>query len=357
MDNVINGLEKAKEILFDLEKSIEEVSQIWIELRTLNPDFEEVSEAEWENKSSRFWLHGATKVRECNALEEWLYTHVPLSNTAKSKAIKYYDAWDESIQENESCLDVSAGDIFKPRGTENLHEYILRLAQNVEKNGWVAKKNKRALSAFLSHLRKLKPSEEIAFVEHIFPKEMKLHYNSLIRLIKPQVQPIPQEIAGQILKTFAEEVMRGRANACLKNAEALALCWLCLISSRLRLPITLECIHSMSIESIVIKKGVTYIKMPTIFGPQKVQISVKISKYLQAINNISSPNPRKKFLSSDLHDLRRSLKSAIKKSKISSNFGKITFLTFMTTPHIFGKNIRPGKPVINQSKLSPSMPE
>lgn len=353
MNKTIAGLDKAKEILLSLENSIEECRQDWIEMRTLNPNFEQLSDEAWEKRFSRSWLHGATEVRECNALEEWLYASISSSDFAISKAKISYQAWGDFIREKGTYADFSMEDLLGPEPMEQLDMYIYRLVRHVQKNGWGTKKNKGALKSFLSYLRKSKPSEEVAFIEHIFPKKGKLHFNSLIRLIKPQVYPIPEEVAGEITKTLAEGVIRGRANAQLKKAEALALCWLCVISSRLRLPITLESIHAISINSIVLEKGISYIKMPYLFGPLKVQISDRIAEYLQAINDIPSPLPSKNIFSSDLHDLRRPLRSAIKKAKPPLELGKITFLTFMSQPHHFGKNSYPGRSFIRKSQTVP----
>ena len=45
---VINDLEKAREILLDLENAIEKAGQICLGIRVLNPDFEQASEKEWK---------------------------------------------------------------------------------------------------------------------------------------------------------------------------------------------------------------------------------------------------------------------------------------------------------------------
>ena len=338
-----NLLSNAKEILTDLQNDIDGLQKIWAEIRENNPNFEEVSEENWEVRNAQCWLHGATNVNERNELEKWLNFELPLSATAKTKAKIFYHQWTEHILEEGVYADFYEEDLISPDDQENLYDYICKLADQVEQNGWGKKKNKQAIKSFLSYLRKEIPLREIAFLEHIFPEKMDLHNNSIIRLVKPQVFPISEIVAAQIIKTLIEDILHGRKNAQFKKAEALALCWLCLTSSRIRLPKTLESIHSIKISALTTKEEVTTAKIPTIFNAKKLQISQKVANYLKAIANIPSTTPRNTILQSGLHDLRRSLTLIIKKADIPSDLGSITFLTFMSYPHHADKLFRSEK--------------
>lgn len=111
----------------------------------------------------------------------------------------------------------------------------------------------------------------------------------------------------------------------------------------MRLPKTLEGIHSIKVSALTNEQEVPKIKIPTIFNPRKLQISQKVSNYLKAIADIPSASPRKTILQSSLHDLRRSLKIIIKKADLPSDIGEITFLTFMSYPHHADKCFRSKK--------------
>jgi hypothetical protein len=80
-------LKKVKEILSDLEREVTKKPFPW--------------------RPSRYWLHGATEFLECNQVEKWLYTPLPLSKVAKSKALIHYDKWGEYLFEDGEYLDFS----------------------------------------------------------------------------------------------------------------------------------------------------------------------------------------------------------------------------------------------------------
>lgn len=331
-------LREAKEILKSLEKEIKEKKFLW--------------------RPSRCWLHGATEVLECNQVEKRLHVPLSLSTNAKSMAFTHHQKWGDHLLEGgengHEYLDFSQEDVPAPEKLENLYEHILHLSYQVQDKGWGSKKNKRALRSFLFFLRRTIPEPEIAFLEHIFPANMDLEHGYLIRLIKPQAYPLPEEVAAEIIQILVKGVLYERANAQLKKTEALAFCWICLGLSRLRLPTMLESLHAISADAITIKNKKATIRIPTIFGPQKLQISYRKAKYLKVIATIPSSSPRKSIFQSTLHDLRRVLKSAIKKADTPHEVGEITFLSFTNPPHHAGKNIRPGN---QKRKLSPSMPE
>jgi len=324
---------QAQAILFDFENSLKEIENLHL------------SKGWKDDLTKRFlrsYLHGATEVSECNELEEWLYPELLLSKIAKQNALTHYHRWAEFIFNNGVYVDFSETDlVFSPRKEENLYHYTQRLSYHVQDHGWGSKKNKRALRSYLFYLRKTISKKEISFLEHIFPKNMDLRYGSLIRLVRSQSHSISEQNASEIIKALGKAVMVGRSNAMLKNAEALALCWICLTSSRLRLPTTLECLHATPLNAITIRDSHATIQIPTIFGPYSLKISQRVALYLQAIAKTPSAFPRNAIIQSTLHDLRRSLKSAIKKALIPEKCGNITFLTFMSPPHHAGKNIRP----------------
>lgn len=344
-----NKILELGEIINDLIKEISSIEQAWINIRELNPDFEEVSEEEWKNKEARCWIHGATDLSEANALEEWLYRYAPTSQIEKSIALNHYNDWVDHIREDGVYADFQETSFRQPDGknvskeellNQSLGNYIRLLANMVEKNGWGSKKNKLALNSFLAYLRCFNSKKEVAFIEHIFPEQKNLHYGRIIRKVRPQVQPISQGIATQIIKQLAFQCAYGRPNAQHNAGEALALIWLCLTASRIRFPRLLEDIHGIPSKAIIFSNSFPELSIPSIFGLQKIRISTRVSQFIQTIADIPSPKPRKTILQTPLPDLRKVLNKAIKKANLPSNLGEITFLTFLSSPYPCDENIR-----------------
>ena len=338
------------EIIDGLIKEISSIEQTWINIRELNPDFEEVSEIAWKNKEARCWIHGATDLSKANALEEWLYYYAPTSQAEKSLALNHYNDWVDHIREDGVYADFQETSLRQPdikqsngkkiSNEELLNQPLRLLANMVEKEGWGTKKNKLALNSFLAYLRGFNSKKEVAFIDHIFPEQKNLHYGRIIRKVRPQVQPVSQGIAAQIIKQLAFQCAYGRPNAQHNVGEALALVWLCLTASRIRFPRLLEDIHTIPSKALVFNNTFPELSIPSIFGLQKIRISTLISWFIQAIADIPSPKPRKAILQIPLRDLRKVLNKAIKKANLPSNLGEITFLTFLSSPYPCDENIR-----------------
>ena len=94
---------------------------------------------------------------------------------------------------------------------------------------------------------------------------MDLHYGRIIRIIRPQVYAIPYEIAGDITRELAYKCAYGRPNAQLKAAEALGLVWLCLTASRIRHPRSLEMVHGIAKEDLILGGEYPELLIPSIF--------------------------------------------------------------------------------------------
>jgi hypothetical protein len=327
-------------IIEDLLQAIAKKKQIRDGIKQLNPEWEQLSDENWKRQEACCWIHGATDTYEAIELEKWLYHYPALSITQNSKALNHYKEWEEFIREEGMYTDFNAGDLQEPKLGENLETYIQRHADIVENRGWGNKSEKRALKSFLSYLRNYNHSEEVAFIEHIFPQKSDLRATRIIRKIRPQVHPISQEIVADILKELAHQVVYGRKNASHHAIEALALSWLCLTSSRIRLPKKLEQIHKSQTNIIIFTIEYPELLIPTLFGNLAVRISTRLAKFLQSVAMISSDTPKTTILSTPLPDLRKPFNTAIKRTALPSNLGEITFLTFLSPPHYFGEHIR-----------------
>ena len=333
-------MDEAIAIIEDLLQAIPKKKQIRDEIKQLNSEWEQLSDENWKRQEACCSIHGATDTYEAIELEKWLYHYPRLSMAQNSKALNHYKDWEEFIGEEGMYTDFNAGDLQEPKLGETLETYIQRLAETVESHGWGDKSEKRALKSFLNYLRNYNHSKEVAFIEYIFPEKSDLRAARIIRKIRPQVHPISQEVVADILKQLAHQVVYGRKNARHHAIEALALSWLCLTSSRIRLPKKLEQIHKNQNDANVFANGYSELLIPTLFADLAVRISTRLAKFLQAVTMISSDTPKTTILSTPLPDLRKPLNTAIKRAALPANLGEITFLTFLSPPHHFGEHIR-----------------
>jgi hypothetical protein len=80
-------------LLIEFQNELVKIRAIWQQIETDNPNFNQVSEENWQEKQARMWLHCATDVWECNELERWLYDDLPATKIAQSPALSIYKAW------------------------------------------------------------------------------------------------------------------------------------------------------------------------------------------------------------------------------------------------------------------------
>ncbi|MDR2539046.1 MAG: hypothetical protein LBC45_00195 [Chlamydiales bacterium] len=250
-----NHLDEIHSLLDDFETELSKERGIWHQLRTDNPSFEQVSEENWQEKYARMWLHGGTDVYDCNRFERWLHDSPPFTETAYIPAIKVYLDWRKWLKTKGQLgayyIDFDEFRVPKPVKEELLIDFIILLARFVEDCGKGHRLEWRALKSFLGFIRDSYPVEEVAFIEHIFPKKMDIHYGRIIRVISSEAYPIPEKLASKILIELAQRCRNHRRlDACLTAAESLGLCWLCITASRLRLPTYVETIKEIEITSI-----------------------------------------------------------------------------------------------------------
>jgi hypothetical protein len=380
-------LDEACDILDEFEKDVAKVQADRKGIAEWSPAFEQVYPEHWQEKHCRMWLHGATKVYERNELERWLYGNLPATETAQSSALDVYKAWRKwlkiaGIPKFKTCpiYDKKTGswreieskeledtyyaednrfDIKKPAKDETLLSFIVRLARSIEDGGKGHPLEWRALKSFLDFIRKQYPFEQVAFIEHIFPKKMDLHYGKIIRLIPQEAYPIPEKTAAEILIEFARRCRNGRPDSRHTAAEGLALCLLCIATSRIRLPKTLEMVYNIKAGAILsgaefsISKIPTYgsdpssfhclsdndfsvLQTPSWFGEQPLKISNRVAAFWKAVAEIPSPKPRNTILQRPMGSLRRAFDEVLQFVSPPSEYGNITYQSLLNQPHIFG---------------------
>ena len=335
-----NPLAEIYDILDDFENDLSTKRAIWKKLEIDNPYFELLSEENWEEKHARMWLHGATKVAECSELERWLFDNPPLTAVAQIPASKIRIAWKKWLQTKNSCgayyADFLKFKIPVPKKDELLIHFIIRLAQSLENGGKGHPLEWRALKSFLDFIRVSYPVEEVAFIEQIFPKKMKMHFGKIIRIISPEAYPIPEKTASEIMMELAYRCRNGRPDARLTAAESLGLCWLCMTASRIRLPKYLETIKEIKPAAVQLGADFPLLQVPTWFGNRPANISDRVSRFFNALARIPSKKPRETILQRPLRSLSRMLEEVLQSVSPNPEYGNITYVSLLNQPHIFG---------------------
>ncbi len=327
-------LDEAIEVLNDLENVLEECRKLWMQIENDNRGFGPVSEQNWQKKQAHCWIHGATELLETNEMERWLFDRPPSSPMSNTNARECVRNWREWLEIEDAYYEPFDDFEFEePQQKETLGEFLIRMARLVEEEGKGVRLEWRALKCFLAYIRQF--NQEAAFLEHIFPQKMDLQHGKIIRLINPEVYPLPVETACAILMELAKQCRNGRRDTRHTAVECLGFCWLCLAASRLRLPIRIEKIHATECSAIKLEGEFPILGVPTLFGVRNVQISGRVAKFIHLLSRIPSKVPRKTILTRCLRSLNRTF-DELTKNIAPPEFGNITYVTLLSSPHDFG---------------------
>jgi hypothetical protein len=312
------------------------------------------------------------------AWRRWLKVAGPV----KKEKVWVYDKKSRGYVERESLKSSEAfyaeHDQFKiqePRKGEPLCDFIVRLARSLEKEyderlkrerkkrkrgDWL---EERALDSFLDFVREQHPTEQVAFIEHILPQKRALHYGRIIRLISQESQPIPEKTAAEILIELAQRCRIGNPTARRTALESLALSWLCIACSRIRLPKTLETVRGIHLEAVLtgaefgVSKNRTFgqieclrpftdndfsvLQVATWFGHQPLKISNRIATFLKIVARIPSKKPQTTIIQRTRKSLEEIFALAVEAVAPDPAYGNITYLSLLVNqPHIHG-DLRP----------------
>lgn len=297
------------------------------------------------------------------------------SEASKSLASEYYINWQMSLEENaapdreyiEYFLnpeEFSEYHLEEPKKGETLYDYIIRLQDFVENKWKIPFFWERALSSFLNYLRQTVPKEQIAFLELIFPEEMEIRKVSafkevktgkssfefqefpagqIARKIPPTVYPIHINTASDIIRELVNTVLEGNKKAKLGAAEALGMCWICLTSARLRIPIVLKDLISLPLTALqrTLNEPLPLMSLPTIFGCLSVPCSETIWSLLKALSEIPGEQSRSTIFQSSEESLYRTLRRTKQKLGFDQKKGEITYKTFLSQPVEFDHRYQP----------------
>jgi len=228
-----NPLDEACLLLDDFEKEITALKDIRDQIAMDNPNFEQLAPEYWTEEYYRIWLHGATDLWERRELERWLTDYPAITATANASAKKIHDAWrdwlaiagpvkvqkvldydkkkrgyvERETREQSEAFYADDGrfEILEPQQEETLYDFIVRLYRWLRKNMMIGKNafeksaigrlvRRAGFKKFFGLCKKTLPTEQVAFIEHIFPQKMDLHFGRIMRLIPLEAYPIPERL-------------------------------------------------------------------------------------------------------------------------------------------------------------------
>ena len=287
----------------------------------------------WHEEHTKSWVYCSCSAKELSCLEQRRLKKTLLPAIADISAKKCLELYEEEST-SDTCYEIFDRQRFK----ETLHEYLIRIATDIETKSKKAIKilkdetHRRGLNSFLHFLRKLGP-EERGFINQIFPEKRDAFAGKIIRKIAPEVYPIAIDLVRDILielvRMFKDENPRSK----LSTLESLALIWICLTASKLRSSIQVTDLYELKASAIKIKDARNMLLIPTVVGNRVVDISEQLANLLSIISSIPSKQQRTTIFQSSRKSLSRTLDRALTNLSLQSSLGNITYVTFMSFPH------------------------
>lgn len=225
--------------------------------------------------------------------------------------------------------------IADPLKDESILAYLQRLYSII-----IDKNERRqiwwfSLRSFTNFLRKKvrRKIEDLGELDIIFPEEMTIYFDNIIRKVPITLYPIDIWAVADILQNLVKLVLDGRSQE--SAAQALGLTWVCLASGHCRLMTRFEILNELHPSDLKEKlqsdpfKPNHWLSIRTLFGKIEAPVSKMVHDYLRAL---PTKNPHYIF---DLapRSLRRALDRATAASSQAQGLGKITFLTLMHRSH------------------------
>jgi hypothetical protein len=340
-------------------------------------DFNPASDSFWENEDAYIWLYA----------DAWNFRalmHKPKSNPTpvyySQLARPLYQQWRQETKEvfNRKCEMIPL-----PAAELSLIAYLQRIAlavteENEHRDVWI-----ESLRSFLQFLRDDTHLDQKGPLELLFPSKesckgmdllkinllqgqgtsiKKVKHQAILRCIEDTVYPIDIFAASEILQNLFKTVLEGRSNSQRSAAEALGFAWLCHAVACYRLVTRENLIFSTEISSFRPPllnetrewiKPTHFIGVSSLFGIIDVPVSKTLYKYLLALPR--DPGSQHIFNMDWETVLRTFRNKGVKQSDRARNLGQITFLTFMSQPHVaIGHRASSKKKQSKLKKLSPT---
>lgn len=280
------------------------------------------------------------------------------SNPKKVFASECYQQWQKDVNEKESgysdCFIEDKPDshygkhqISSPKLEESLKDYIYRLRDQVESKQKISFYYERNLSSFLSFLRQQRPHKEVAFIEHIFPRDMNISpytrqektssgefedtpCHIITRKVSQNAYPIEVSATAAILRMLCQNSLNGRVNTRMAHLETLGFCWVLTAASRLQVQMQVKDFEVLTIKHL--DTSTFDLKVPTYFGIIRVPISRELTEYLIMLHQCSKQNSRdNRIFRCSQRTRERTLQASVETCELL-HLNPITFQTFLSTP-------------------------
>lgn len=333
--SIHDSLNEIAVLLNGLESDLKNMENMWMPIEKESPD--PLFEKHWQQREARCWLHGSTDFFESQELEQWKIAPLALSDLAKTNARECIEHWREWLDQEDAYYEPFEMFTFpNPARDESLIDFLKKMAIPMQQQE-LPPLGQRAFKSFLAYARKL-AHEEWAFIEHIFPQDMRIEHDMITRKVSLESYPIPQETAAEIVKALAKQCCQGRKDARITSAEGLGLVWMCLATSKLRLPVLIKNMLHIKRATLNSERTDPQLAIPTLFGIKNVRISKRIARFLQILSSIPSSKPRTTLLQRPTRTLNGLLKTVMADVSPDSKFGNITYSSLLAPPHGFGQH-------------------
>lgn len=316
-----------EEILLDLQIKISSRGMLIQELRELMQLPLEKPPFCWEQEQAYCWIHATD---DFSNLGQRCTPNGRLLDLFSKPASEYYAKWLNTHKD----FQHRGNTIPSPKKRIRIPNYLSNLSKEALSHD-KASKWWESLTSFISFLRWESKIEDQGYIDAVFPEEMDIFDEKIIRMVLPQEDSIDVVATSEILQALATKVLQGRKNSRRASAEVLGLAWACIALSYSRLPSREKSILDISLPNLcppAERNPLPTMNILTFLGTVSIPISQTLYDYLSALSITYNPENSKIF-KLPARSLRRTLDSAIRTLPNVTKLGKITFLTFMTPPH------------------------
>lgn len=295
---------------------------------SIDPQLIYSSNAHWKREEAYSWIYFDANVYRLKSSEQLKISiaESPLMKIYSLPAKKFWLEWTKLEREIYYRKDT----ISEPIEDESIWTYLQNLSDHVIKNGdqinwW------RSLRSFLTFVRTSLTKEHQGLLEILFPREMELLEGKLIRKMKKQTHPIDIFSASKVIQVlinaFLEQKLEIRAKTILFT---LGLVWMCLTTSRQRLPTELNLIYESKHSSLISRNEETkdplfLFQAPTFFGGIDIPISCYCYEFLTILGRMSPSS--KTLLPMTLRSLQRTFNDVVQNSLKMENLSLLTLLS------------------------------
>jgi hypothetical protein len=261
----------------------------------------EVRLKSWKRHLSYCWIHATDDFSKLGKRQRQTKS---LQEIFPKPASVYYEKWKNKSKD----FFLRKSQIIAPEpevGIANFLEVLrVQTILHHKQNKW-----RESLLSFINFLRWESSIEDQGYIDFLFPEELSVFDDQIIRERLPQEYPIDIFAVSEILRLLAKRTLTGKRHSRETAADALGFAWVCIAFSYSRLPSRLKYLHDLSLSDLhlpVQPNLLPHLTIPTLAGRVKVPISPMLYSYLSTLSMTHNSEHTKIFKSSE-RSLRRTL--------------------------------------------------